>query len=343
MSFYSDNENFIKIKLLSEMKGLSDEEKLSKYVNIKVETRKRLKKAYSSSEDLCKFYEEAFAHVLFFEQEFLIINLFFEKECNSIFNYIKFGELSELQLDTVNLFSYKFINHMNNCFSEDEVSEFLKVELTELLSLEKSDWDSLILNRNSIVKKYALWLIESNRTKINSKVNIFSYLLFCKIWNYFESYNEHFDSKAIVFYNSLNEKFTELLNKEVYVNLNQIVVEIQIGMQGLLFKDLTYYPILDNHTQSSNGYILQRNKFNENVKLSEFLCKSYAKESIVTIFKMMIGKEVVFSDRLQKEINEKLNRNILPSEKELEEIVNLELEGRQNEIRYDFLKRLYIF
>ena len=26
MSFYSDNENFIKIKLLSEMKGLSDEE-----------------------------------------------------------------------------------------------------------------------------------------------------------------------------------------------------------------------------------------------------------------------------------------------------------------------------
>ena len=86
MSFYSDNENFIKIKLLSEMKGLSDEEKLSKYVNIKVETRKRLKKAYSSSEDLCKFYEEAFEHVLFFEQEFLIINLFFEKKCNSIFN-----------------------------------------------------------------------------------------------------------------------------------------------------------------------------------------------------------------------------------------------------------------
>ena len=31
MSFYSDNENFIKIKLLSEMKGLSDEEMFSQY------------------------------------------------------------------------------------------------------------------------------------------------------------------------------------------------------------------------------------------------------------------------------------------------------------------------
>ena len=56
---------------------------------------------------------------------------------------------------------------MNNCSLEDEVTDFLKFELTELLSLKPDDWDSLIMHRNSIVKKYAIWLITSNKTKVN--------------------------------------------------------------------------------------------------------------------------------------------------------------------------------
>lgn len=45
MSFYSANKNFIHIKLHSEMRGLSDKEKLDKYENIKAETRKRDRKS----------------------------------------------------------------------------------------------------------------------------------------------------------------------------------------------------------------------------------------------------------------------------------------------------------
>ena len=131
MSFYSSNKNFIHIKLLSEMKGLSDEEMFSQYESIKPETRKRLKKAYLSADDLCNFYEEAFEHVLFFEQELLIVNLFFEKECNQIFNYLRFGKLSELEINKGLLFPYKFIDYMTNNSSEDEVASFLKIELTE--------------------------------------------------------------------------------------------------------------------------------------------------------------------------------------------------------------------
>jgi hypothetical protein len=343
MSFYSDNENFIKIKLHSDMRGLSDEEKLSKYDNVKVATRKRLKKAYSSSEDLCKFYEEAFAHVLFFEQEFLIVNLFFEKECNSIFNYLKFGELSELKLNKKNIFSCKFISYMNKCSSENEVADFLKVELTELLSLEPGDWDSLNRNRNSIVRKYAVWLIDSNKTILNIKINNYSYLLLCKIWNHYENYNEHFDTKAIVFYNSINEKFTELVNKEVYVNLYEIISYLNKSIDGMLFNVLKYYPILDNEIQSSKGYISQRKRLSDNVTLSRFLCKSYNKESFGSIFKIMMGKEGIYCNKFQKEINNKLNKLEIPNDQDLKEIRNLKLEGRQNEIRYGLLKRLYVF
>ena len=39
---------------------------------------------------------------------------------------------------------------------------------------------------DSIVKKYAIWLIESNKTSVNKIVNDYSYLLLCKIWNHYE-------------------------------------------------------------------------------------------------------------------------------------------------------------
>lgn len=343
MSFYSANKNFIHIKLYSEMKGLSDKEKLDKYENIKTETRKRLQEAYLLSENLYKFYEDVFEHLLFFEQEFLIINLFFEKDCNSIFNYLKFGKLSELKINKNSLFSYEFINNMNKCSSEDEVTDFLKFELTELLSLKPDDWDSLIMHRNSIVKKYAVWLITSNKTKVNKKVNNYSYLLLCKIWNHYENYIEHFDEKSIVFYNTINEKFTELLRRGVYVNLNQIVFEIKTFMKGLLFKDLNYYPIIDNQTKSSNGYILQRNKLNENIKLSKFLCKSYKNESYSNIFKMMIGKDDVYCDMFKNEINDKLNKLILPDKQDLDAIIKLNFEEKQEQIKNEFLRRLYMY
>ncbi|MCG1037711.1 hypothetical protein [Polaribacter sargassicola] len=343
MSFYSANKNFIHIKLHSEMNGLSDIEKLDKYENIKVEMRKRLREAYVTCNNLYEFYEETFEHLLYFEQELLIINLFFEQDCNRIFNYIKFGKLSELKFNKSFLFSYKFINYMNNCFSEDEVTDFLKFELTELLSLKADDWDSLITNRNSIIKKYATWLIVSNKTSINKQVNIYSYLLLCKIWNHYVNYIEHFDEKSIVFYNTLNKTFTALVNKGEYVNLNQIVIDLRIWMKSLLFKDLNYYPILDNKIKSTTGYNLQRNKLKDNIRLSKFLSKSYEKESYSNIFKMMVGKDHVYCDMFKKEINNKLNQLILPDKHDLDTIIKLSFEKKQEQIKNEFLRRLYIY
>ena len=232
---------------------------------------------------------------------------------------------------------------MSNCSSKDEVADFLKVELTELLSLEPSDWDSLNTTRNSIVKKYAIWLIESNKTSVSKKVNNFGYLLLCKMWNHYENYNQHFDIKAIVFYDLINKKFTELVNEEVYVNLYEIKSDLEKSIDGMLFKDLNYYPILDNQSQSNKNYKLHRNKLYDNIRLSKFLCKSYKKESFISIFKMMIGKEDIYNGKLQKEINNKLNKLELPNNMEIMEIINLSLEGSQNEIRNDLLKRLYVF
>ena len=339
MSFYSDNENFINIKLHHYMKGLSDGEKLIKYESIKPETRKRLKKAYLSSENIFEFYEQAFEYLSFFELEFLVVNLFFEKECDNIFNYLIFGILSKLEIDKRLLFPYKFIDFMRKNSSENQVGSFLKQELTELLSLEQNDWDSLNTNQNSIVKKYASWLVTSGDIKVNN----FSYLLLCKIWNHYEKYKEGFETKAIVLYDSINKEFDELIKKEVYLNLYEIITEIEKSIKDILLKDLNYYPIIDKQIQSDKNYNKHRTRFNNNIELSKFLYKSYNKESFISLFEMMIGKDHIYNGKLKKEINNKLNNLELPNDKEILDIVYLNLEGRQDKIRYDFLKRLYIF
>ena len=343
MSFYSANKNFIRNKLYSEMKGLSDKEKLDKYQNIKAETRKRLQVTYLESNNLYAFYEEAFEYLSFFEHEFLIINLFFENDCNRIFNYLKFGKLTELKINKQFLFSYKFINFMNKCSSEDEVTDFLKFELTELLSLNPDDWDYLNTNRNSIVKKFAAWLVFSNKDSVNTKENNYYYLLFCKLWNHNDRFLENFNEKAIVFYNEVNRKFHELLDNEVYVDLSKIDSDIRMVVGDMFFKELNYYPIIDNKTDASNGYIFQRKKLKENMNLSKILCKSYIKESFISIFEMIIGNDNEFTNKLQKELNTKLNRLDVPNNNEIMEIINLNLDDRQAIVRNEFLKRLYIF
>ena len=124
-----------------------------------------------------------------------------------------------------------------------------------------------------------------------------------------------------------------------------MITALKNSTDAILFKDLNYYPILDNQAQASKGYISQRISLKHNIRLSKFLCTSFENESFLNIFKMTssIGDEIIFFDKIQKEINNKLNNFLLPNDSELEDIINLKLEGRQNEIRYDFLKRLYVF
>ena len=93
MGFYQDNKNFIKLKLHSEMKGLSNEEKLIKYIAIKEETRKRLKSSYRKCDKISNFYKEAFEQLAFYETEFLLLNLYFEKDVDNLFTFLSYDRL----------------------------------------------------------------------------------------------------------------------------------------------------------------------------------------------------------------------------------------------------------
>lgn len=343
MCFYQDNKNFITIKLHTEMKGLSDEEKLIRYEIIKDETRKRLKSAYNGCENLFGFYEEAFNCLRFFDLDFLLLNLFLEKKVSSIFLYLSNGSLSSSKINHIESFSSRLYNDMVNTFSNDLEVDFLKLDFTKLLDLNSDDWNSVHTDRNEVVKKYACWLIEENKKGIQSDLNKYSYFLFCKIWNSYGSYHENFSTKAIVFYDTLNKKFSELLNEGIYVNLKQMITELKVVKDALFVEDLEFYPLLDKEEHTSKGYDIQRDNFNEYVGLSTSLSKSYINDSFESIFDTMLYAETILSKKLQIEIHNKLDKLHLPNKKELDVIINLQLEGEQKIIKQEFLKRLYIF
>lgn len=343
MSFFAANKNFITQRLIVDMKSLSNEEKRIQYETIKEETRKRLKKYYDICSKPEKFYEEAFEQLAFYEQEYLLINLFFEKDVSKLFKNLSQSCLSDLQYLKEGSFSFIFYNFMKSNFLENRVNEFLKLEFTKLLSLYSDDWRSEGPVRNNITKRYGSWLMESNKTNTQIDLNIFSYIFFCKIWNNYDKYEENFTTKAIILYNTLNNDFYNLLKEGYYVNLNKIITNLFTIKEDLFVKDLAYYPLLDDSEHASEGYINQRNKFNKNMKLSENLCRSYVNESYVIIFDVLRGRDSIMSEKIQNELNDKLNKFQIPNSKELFIIKKIEGSECVNIVRKDFFRRLYIF
>ena len=343
MCFYQNNKNFINIELHANMKGLTNEEKLIRYEAIKDETRKRLKLAYSGCENLFGFYEEAFNCLRFFELDFLLLNLFLEKDESDIFLYLSNGSLSSSEISHIENYSSRLYNDMRNTFSKDLEVDFSKLEFTKLLNLNSDDWDSVHTDRNEVVKKYVSWLMEENKIEIQSDLNKYSYFLFCKIWNTYGSYHENFSTKAIVFYNTLNMKFRKLLDEGIYINLKQMITELKVVKETLFVEGLEFYPLLDKEEHISNGYNIQRDKFNEYVELSTSLSKSYISDSFESLFNTMLYAENSLSEKLKIEIHNKLDKLHIPNKKELDVIMNLQMKGEHNIIKQEFLRRLYIF
>ena len=343
MGFYKDNENFIIIKLHREMIGLSDEEKIMQYEIIKAETRKRLKSSYNNCDNTFGFYEEAFNNLFFYDLGFLLTNLFFEKNASDIFLYLSNGSLSISKINHRESFSSNFYNDMMNAFSKNLEVDFLKLEFTKLLDLNSGDWKSVHTNHNEIVKKYAFWLIEINKKNIQTDLNIYSYFLFCKIWNSYDSYRENFSEKAIVFYNTLNKKIKKLFKEEFYIDLSEMINELQDVKDALFIEDLEFYPLLDQEEHDISGYVIQRELFNKYVKLSKTLRKTYVNDSFEAIFDTILGAESILCRKLENEINKKLDRFHIPSQNELDSIINKNLEGKKKLVLQRFLKRLYIY
>jgi len=347
MTFIEDNKNFINIKLHAEMKGLSDDEKLKKYrLENQEDTQKRLKKYYIKCIKKLDFYSEAFEYLSFFESDYLMLNLFLEKEANVLITFLSYNSFNNLNFVDKESISYNFWVFVNKNSEEDIVSEFLKTELYQLLGISENDWVNENKNYYPVITKYAEWLIKAVEDEVDSNKIMFTYILFSKLWNHFSVFNEQFNTKAIRFYNIINEKFDDLKNHGIFLNLNNLIIRIKDNQNELMVNEINYFPLLDNEINQSysNGYIIQRDKFNERVKQSEMLCSSYIDKSYHFIFNLMINEEKVICNKLyHKDIVGKLNNFQFPDSEEIRQIGEIEVGENTDRLKNDFFRSLYIF
>ncbi len=340
MSFYKENENFIIQKLHSEMKGLSDEEKLTKYEKIKIKTRERLKQSYLKSlksERVKNFYEETFEQLAFYETDYLLLNLFFEKNVNGLFNHLSYDDSIHLNFKNGKSFSYDFWKFMED---SGDVSEFLKTEFISLLKIPEHEWSTKNEKTHDIIRVFPKIFLNPEEDK-----HEVSYYLLLKLWNHFDKYNKDLNTTSTMLYYLVNVEFDKLKNEGIYVNLNRKVNELNQNIDDLFVTNLEYYPLLNKSDKRifSKGFYIQLDEFNKRVELSKELCKSHVNESFDSLFYTMLGKSSIICKQIHNELNKKLNKLEIPDSKELDTIKKIEDNKDVNFFKQDFLRRLYIF
>lgn len=349
MSFISDNINFIKIELHTAMRGLSDSDKLAEYELKKTDCRGRLKTSYLNCSNKLSFYKEAFQELYLFETDFLMLNLFLEKDVKHLFALLSHNSFNNLNFQNEDSISNKFYCYMKEQSYDDNISKFLKSEFINLLNITPRDWSNEIENLDSpVIKAYGRWLINiSNDKQIIDQQLIFSYFIFCKLWNNYARYSDKFDLNIASYYSTINNQFDESIKIGIYPKLFELVNIIKKYKEELFITEIKHYPLLDNSNiiDYGIGYTKNRAEFIKRCESSNLLCSSYKDKSFGFIFDLMNDNQEIFviNKLYYEDIFNKLNIFQLPDSLDLKEIIENNYSEKVNSLKKDFLRRLYIY
>lgn len=314
MSFFSKNENFIKIKFHSDMRGMSLEQKIFHYNTfLKKDTLKRLKEYLKSSEEELEnedFNNEDFNLFTSSQNELQIktrdylevIELLKEYEYESILYSIYFEDSSKQLLSVL---SEQLIKNKPNNFQDKFLildslknsEDLTKIILTEQLNLTNNDWLEKNVKGNPIEKNLTEWIglkLVENNTEYEIKQVLFHYAKFWTI-KYSNPYNE---IKGIILLNdliSIIKRELQNLKIDFKKNLN----ELYLILDSLIF-NIDLPPFLENEftlrKSKIEGYKIKKNEFN---LLLEESCKYLIKYDKLTN-KELFNKYFYSDETIQK-------------------------------------------
>lgn len=340
MGFKNDNENFIRIELISNLKKETEVESIVLYQKIKKKTRDRIKKSYNENDNLAFFYNEIYDCLIQYEFEYITSNLFLEKDAEAIFAYIQFSNIQIPNINPINEFYHKYYSHMCENFHPNTLEDFLKEEFCNMLSMDQTQWISNNENSNEIVKCFGKWIFQNNKKEHNSISNTVGYLLLCKIWNYYDAYAKV--EKTIILLNTINKEFQSLAEKNTYVNLEKIYDDFKRLKSNLFNTNNIFFPILDSIKQQPLGLVNQKNKFKKNINLSKKLSEDISHKSFEDLFNLMNeNEEKLYIDKLNNNLHYKLDNYQIASENEIETINKYNFSEEKEINRKAVLRRMY--
>lgn len=277
MSFFNSSPNFITQRLIVDFKGLNPEQSITKYEELKVKTREKLRSYYPKAGDKVAFYLEIIKLLGSRDGDYILLNLFFEADVDTIVSKLKEKNVFILiRCRQINSISQKLLSEIiiNSNF---RIVPFLKEHFTNLIDLSETDWKNGNQNVHPLVRAFAVWLTDN--LSCEKDEFIVGILLFDKIWNIF--FSDPFDNqKALVFINVLIEQ----TKKTSSVSIHQYLDELKT-IASELFIVRPYSILIDGNNfkiELSQGYKKRRLEFeifldNSRSKDKSFLSWSYKK------------------------------------------------------------------
>ena len=299
------------------MKGLTDSEKLEKYLALKGDVFKRLKNSYINCNNRINFYRDAFEVLGFYEGDYLMLNLFLEDNCVEIINDLKKINIFRDELVKVsnsNLIFSSFFNIIKKDlhFTEDKLVTFLKDNIIELThTIKNNDWNNEKENSNPLIYK----IIDSILID-NNENSIFIYYLFLKIWNCLDLFYKPFNNiKGIVLYHRLIDFFAKVDGHDFFEFYRKLE-----ELPRHLFVKPSYFPIIDDKDDSQyiKGYKIKRDEFFKIIKSFRNRSEISTSISFVELIKTYNNSEDVKLVEICKEtIISKLNLLEYPNTDEI--------------------------
>lgn len=312
MSFFNSSPNFITQKLKVDFKGLNPEQSITKYEELKVKTREKLRVYYPKVEDKVAFYQEIIELLGAIDGEYILLNLFFESDVDIIVKKLKENNIiNSIKSTNTDSLSYKLLSEINKN-SNFQIVPFLKGHFTNLIDLSETDWTNENQNVHPLVRTFAKWLTDNLSGGTNEFV--LGIFLFDKIWNIFFT-NPFNNQKALIFINVLIEE----TKKSSSVSIHRYFDEVKT-IASELFIDRPYSILIDGinfKIELSQGYQKRRLEFEEFLDDSRSKDKSFLSWSYQEIFEAFDGMNPPDKEKAIKDISMKIDSGKIPTKADM--------------------------
>lgn len=365
MGFKEHNKYFLRQRFTFEFHQSSIDEKSTLYTSFREEFLKRTTQYYntiSESTPLVKgeFYAELIELIWDYDKNYILTNLLFETNFNSIIIYLnKNKNVFETRLMSdghpnsgLEFIFKKFLDETDVYFSST-LKDLLNEHLKTITNVSPSHWE-IIRNTNTgsikaeVIHVYTEYLISNLSQKDHLEEIILIHFLFTKAWHLnfkFEEKNEI--TIVILFLNQLIKFYRQKITQGKIPILHHFILSLKRKHNEIFARGFEKTPLFDVEKEKEypKGYFAKRDELDQLILNNEFLHDSSTSElEYHELFTIYINSKssLEIKKKIKKVIREKIDAFIVPTSNEVS-IMEQSCDDNGRELLNELYKCFYLF
>jgi hypothetical protein len=187
-----------------------------------------------------EFYGQLLTAFGEFDVDYLVLNIYFEKEADELFN-----DLRPLytQLTGVQSFVDPIIKQTVGTFDNSSIKSFLRTYFMGVINLSEADWEMENINRNPFIQRLSDWLSDNISSETSPQLIEEVLLHYTKLWNVFFC-NPYQYVKGLVLFHKFIEQYKKLDIKKINIDLNSCILNTRYVISELI-PQIYHSPLTD--------------------------------------------------------------------------------------------------